>query len=258
MHTLAALARKGGVGKSQIAINLAVVAAQNGLRTLIVDVDPQATCGYWMELREQEAAEAENKAKEYEARGDKKAASIERARYPKLELGVIEISQGRMDHHISRIQASNEVDLLIIDTAGKDGDVSIKTSKLADYVIIPTSPSAQDIAAIATTMDVVQNTRTPAAIVINDGQPNSNESAEVAEYFRDPEGLNFEINDDYHVADTYIHHRQPIRHAYRVGMGITEYEPDGRAAAEVRAVYNFVAAKLNALQAQNQKLKKAS
>lgn len=49
--------RKGGVGKSTIACNLAAVAAKSGRRTLVVDLDPQGNATHYLLGRE--AAEAQ-------------------------------------------------------------------------------------------------------------------------------------------------------------------------------------------------------
>lgn len=40
--------RKGGVGKSSLAVNLAAVAAERGRRTLVVDLDPQANATHYL------------------------------------------------------------------------------------------------------------------------------------------------------------------------------------------------------------------
>jgi len=48
--------RKGGVGKSSLACNLAAVAAAAGRRTLVVDLDPQANATHYLLGREAAAA----------------------------------------------------------------------------------------------------------------------------------------------------------------------------------------------------------
>ena len=47
MHVVALLAQKGGVGKTTLAVSLAVQAELAGFRSGIVDADPQANASGW-------------------------------------------------------------------------------------------------------------------------------------------------------------------------------------------------------------------
>lgn len=50
MKVLAAYHLKGGVGKTAAAVNLAYCAAQEGARTLLVDLDPQGAASFYMRV----------------------------------------------------------------------------------------------------------------------------------------------------------------------------------------------------------------
>ena len=47
----AVVMEKGGVGKTTIALNLAVAALQDGRNAAIIDIDPHATASKWTDRR---------------------------------------------------------------------------------------------------------------------------------------------------------------------------------------------------------------
>ena len=52
MRTLAVVNEKGGVGKTTTAVNVAAALAEQGLRLLVVDLDPQAAASAWLGIKD--------------------------------------------------------------------------------------------------------------------------------------------------------------------------------------------------------------
>jgi chromosome partitioning protein len=79
MKTLAILSRRGGAGKTTLALHLAVQAVACGRRVALVDMDPQRSAANWWRTREADAPELV----EVEPKG--KAAREIGARWAELE-----------------------------------------------------------------------------------------------------------------------------------------------------------------------------
>ena len=55
MKTISIISQKGGAGKTTLALNLAGAAEALGWRTVVVDLDPQASAKGWHDHRNKEA-----------------------------------------------------------------------------------------------------------------------------------------------------------------------------------------------------------
>ena len=59
MKVLGLLSRKGGSGKTTIAIHLAVMAQASGRRVLLIDLDPQGSAAAWWQARSEATPQME-------------------------------------------------------------------------------------------------------------------------------------------------------------------------------------------------------
>lgn len=142
------LAQKGGVGKSTLAVSLAVAHQQAGGQAAVIDLDPQRSAVVWGRLR-----------------GDD----------PPL---VIEGHPPQLDHQV-RAAERDGTDLVVIDGPPRGGGGAAEAARLADLVLIPCRPSALDLNALPATLAVAAATRS--AVVLNCCPPFGSWTAEAAE-----------------------------------------------------------------------------
>ena len=135
MQTVAVVARKGGSGKTTIAVHLALAGYLRAIRTLLADADPQRSASEALRGR------ALPGPKVVETNGPKLFALQDMAR--------------RAGH-----------ELLIIDTpCGPEQDVAAAIA-IADLTLIVVRPTFLDIAAAVRSIDTARRLGRPAQIVI--------------------------------------------------------------------------------------------
>jgi len=201
MQTLALIAQKGGTGKTTLALSLAVAAEAAGLSVLVVDLDPQASACRW---------------------GDRRTTDTP---------AVIDAQPARLAAALAKA-AQAGVDLAIVDTPARVEQAALEAAKAADLVLIPCKPSILDIETIRTTAELVGGrSARPPMVVLNAVPAQGSRHAQAAEAVA---GIGLSV------APVPIGQRVAFEYATQAGQAVTEYEPDGRAADEVRQLYTSI------------------
>jgi chromosome partitioning protein len=212
MHTIALISRKGGTGKSTLAIGLAVAATGAGHRVCLLEADPLGTVSNW------------------------------RRRRAAAEPAVETIHDGYALFHRVQALAHAGVTVTIIDTAGGWSDASRGAMAAADFCLIPARPSPADIEAAAPTLAAVRESRKPFAFVLNQVQARSARLNGAAGSLGQ-RAVALKMADV--LALPAIVLRNDQQDALGVGLGVTEYAPRGKSAEEIRGLWQWVWARLN-------------
>jgi chromosome partitioning protein len=200
MKVISFVTQKGGSGKSTLCVSLAVAAQEAGRNVCILEIDRQATITDWYAQRE-------------EGKGPE----------------VAQVAAERLDDTISKIKAG-DYDYVFIDTPGVDNPGTIGAIRVSDMCIVPCRPTPADLRAFRPTLEAIQRLGKEFAFVLNQTPPRSYRVRDTADGLAVMGVL----------ADTNIVMRNDHQDAIGVGLGVTEFNPTGPAAEEVRKLWKWI------------------
>jgi chromosome partitioning protein len=198
VKTITVNSRKGGAGKTTVSVSLAMAARQAGLKVVLADMDPLRSSSEILRSR----AEA--------------AAMLVEANAGKLWV---------LQEHCRK----SGCDLLIIDTPTNPESEIVHCMTHSDLVLAVTRPTILDLAAVRDTIALVQRTPTPGLVVLNQCPPkrNGEENPVVTDAVQ---RLRF---GKLPVAKAVLRSRLAYQHAFASNCGVTEWDLNSEAAAEV-------------------------
>lgn len=199
MKTLAIISQKGGVGKTTLATALAVAAEKAGKLSAVFDLDQQASAAFWHDTR--------------------------RAGTP----AVVSTPPARLAHVL---KAAGETDcaLGIIDAPPFAKDIAYEAAQQADFILIPTRPAVLDVMAMTRTLELVRHYARPSAVVLTFCPTQGREIADTEDAIAQLGAV---------LAPVRIHNRIAYSRAQQTGLTAQEFEPDGKAAAEIKHLYDY-------------------
>lgn len=210
MKIIGLLSRKGGVGKTTLALHLAVLAQAAGRRTLLVDLDPQRSAAQWWMARETETPQL------VETEPAKLRDLLESAR-------------------------EDGVDTVVVDTRPTAAADAVYVAGCCDLLVIPTRPAILDMRAILATLDVVKGAARRSTIVLNACPParGAGEASMTVDARHALAGFGVPVS------PAAITQRTGFATALITGQTACEVDPSGKGAREMRALWKNVEKELH-------------
>lgn len=203
---------KGGVGKTSIAVNLAALAAGEGIRTLLLDTDPNGSTTYWLKTREEVKPPAEIYTMMLTAKPARMVAD----------------------------QAAH-YELVVVDAGAASWDTLLSVSLQADLVIVPVTPGQYEVDSTERVFSALRDMdvrhirgKVPAFAVLNNMPTNSRsrEEAELREFLTSEYAIP--------VMQSTLKTRKAWRECSKEGLALHELPSgqfDAKAAEEMQALY---------------------
>lgn len=176
------------------------VAAANN--SAVIDLDPQASATAWWDLRQDESP------------------------------AVASVQPSRLAQALTTARDAR-ASFVVIDTAPHSEAGALAAARAADLILIPCRPALLDLRAISASADIVQLAKKEdaAAIVIN-ACPSRGSLPDEAESALGAYGIR--------IAPVRIVNRTAFVRALIEGLTAQEWEPEGKAAAEITELYKWI------------------
>lgn len=188
------------MGKTTLALTLAVAAVQAGRKVAVFDLDPQATAAQWTDRRD--------------------------AEFP----WVVATPATRLDAAMANAKAQG-VDFIVIDTPPHAGTDAVEATRRADLVLVPVEPHLYTLETLPKLGDLLKLAgNIPSLFVVCKAAVQGKEAQDAATFIK---AQGFEV------CPVTLHLRAAHRHAGNVGQTAQEYEPKGKAADESLQLYTY-------------------
>ena len=195
---------KGGVGKSTLAVNLAIERARQGADVLLVDADEQATATDFTALRTEKLGSP----------------------------GYTAVSLSGAGVRTQVLQMHGKFGDIIIDAGGRDTAGLRAALTVADVALVPFQPRSFDlwtlekVSALITEAQAYRQTPLQARAILNFADPQGGDNASAAEELRGNQVIAY--------LDAPIGRRKAFPNAAAEGRGVCELKPqDPKASAEI-------------------------
>jgi chromosome partitioning protein len=202
---------KGGVGKTTLALNIAIARAMQGRDVWLIDADRQGTASTALAIR----GEAN------------RLPAIATAHYP--DGGAL---RTQVQHQRAKFQD------IVIDAGGRDSTALRAALVLSDLVLVPFQPRSIDVWAVADIAALIDEARSmrdglEAMAVLNMADITGSDNRDAAEALTDYPALKY--------LNTPIRRRKSIANAAGNGMSVLEYMPrDDKAISELNELLKAI------------------
>ena len=148
---------------------------------------------------------------------------------------VAQIDATQLDEVIRRLQGS-AYDYVFIDTPGVDSPGTLSAIRAADLCVIPCRPTPADLRAFKPTLAAIYRLEKRFAFVLNQTPPRSYRVRDAADGLAVLGVL----------PDVTVVTRNDHQDAIGMGQGVTEFNPTGQAASEIRRLWAWVDKRVHA------------